>query len=79
MTYIPRQFTHYGWFFWVPIYIGGMDTETPDVAPRWWCPNFVLTGTLNLFQGFAMLMCFLDDDFEPLFPFRITGKIEHDE
>lgn len=81
---IKRHFTHIGWYFFVPIYIG-LDSEdevdveeAPNVSVRNGCPEWLMDAADLIFGIAVALRLKLDPDYEPLFPFRITGTILKD-
>lgn len=81
---IKQHFTHIGWYFFVPIYIGLESEEEDDVeaAPmvsvRNGCPEWLMDLADLIFGIAVVLRQLLDPDYEPLFPFRITGTIIKD-
>ena len=75
-------FTHYGWFCGLcPVYIGNPESEAPIIAERNWVPAWWFVVTERLFGAFIFINTVLDDTYEPMFPIRISGRIEyvHDE
>jgi len=73
---IPDQYTHYGWLFMCPVYVGGLNSEAPYINARsalidWWL-NF----NLGLFGVCVFCMELIDPDYEPMFPIRLTGEIK---
>lgn len=70
-----NKFTHYGWFSFCPVYVGG-DKEAPDVMARhrWLQPLLHLAVYV---QGLAIGLCsMVNPDWEPTWRIRITGAIE---
>ncbi len=68
--------THRGRFLFCPVYIGDLDSDNPLVVPRRWVPDFVLTLALHVFYAWSTFAGDLWSDYEPAFPFVITGTIE---
>lgn len=69
------KFTHYGWFAFCPVRIGGLDTDAPMIDPRWpWlAPVFWLAeATQQITIAIASAMW---ADYEPVFAIKITGEI----
>lgn len=74
------DFKYKGWFFACPIYLNLDDDENgAEVAARyewleWW---FTVNSVIcNFMIG---LKSMLDPDYEPAFPFRITGEIKDEQ
>lgn len=69
-------FTHHGWFGLCPVHIGKPYSGALALKPRhvlleWWMDlNEMALG----FAGEAIQ--FFDEDYEPLWPIRITGKLD---
>jgi len=69
-------YTHKGWLGLCPVYIAEPDSESPWLAPRllwlgWWL-DF---NSWALYAAGTMLSS-SQDEFEPHWPIRITGKLE---
>lgn len=68
----PSGFTHYGWFCGlVPVYIAHPYKGEPEIGVRWWCPHFLLSACLALFE----LVCMVLQLQEAELPLLVTGRI----
>lgn len=78
---VPREqlgttFTHYGWMFGiVPVYVGALDREGPNVSARNWVPEFWFDLGAALFGVFCLATAMLNPSFEPSFPIKLTGPL----
>lgn len=70
------KFTHKGWFFMCPIYLCHYDGESIAVEARspileFWFDinNFIFAICVNIRSA-------IDPEYEPAFPFLITGEIK---
>lgn len=74
---IEENFKYKGWFFACPVYLN-FDGDGAEVVARfewlewWFSVNSVIC---NFMIG---LRSMLDPDYEPAFPFRVTGEL-HDK
>lgn len=71
----PAVFTHKGWFWICPIFIGVNAEGFADVEARysWLEPLFSLC---EYFEGFRIwLTSVINPDYEPTFMFRLTGEL----
>jgi hypothetical protein len=72
------KYTHYGWFGFCPVKIGGLDTEAPLVVARWWWlePVFWLA---ELHESLVIgLRSVFMPDVEPVFALKIGKQITTD-
>ena len=73
---LPDKFTHKGWFGICPVYLGDLDREPVQIAPRWWAvvPLFVIS---EWWQGATIYVCsWLNPDYVPVFKLKITGELK---
>jgi len=72
------KYTHKGWFFLCPIYLNADDGEGMAVEARyeWLEPWF----TVNywIFDAMVFLMTLINPEYEPEFPFHVTGEVKND-
>jgi hypothetical protein len=74
---LGTTYTHYGWFCGLcPVYIGNPQSEAPTLAERNWIPSWWLDFTQWLFGCFIFINTVIDDDYEPLWPIKISGEIK---
>jgi len=73
---MKEDFTHKGLFCGiVPVYLNMDDAECPLIVERHWLfvPLFV---AVEFIFGICILArTMVDDDYEPMFPIRITGEL----
>jgi hypothetical protein len=72
---IAMKYTHKGWFFMCPVYLNADDGEEMAVEARhewleWW---FDVNNWI--FSVMVLIVSFFNPDYEPMFPFRVTGKL----
>ncbi len=70
-----KKYTHLGWFGFCPVYLGGIHTDCPDVAPRyrWLTPVLHLAIWLQEVSiGFCSL---INPDWEPQWKILVTRKL----
>lgn len=73
---IKRDFTHVGLMFGlVPVYIGDPEGECRVCVRNWW-PEWLLDVAEVLMNSAITVKCWLDPYYEPMYPMKITGKIE---
>jgi hypothetical protein len=72
-----QQFlTHYGWWLFCPVLLGGLDTEAPLIVPRWFwlAPVYWAAQTV---QGVVIGLCSMfHEGYEPMWYFAVTGEIK---
>jgi len=73
------KYTHKGWFFLCPIYLNAEDGDGMDVEARFEWLEWWFTVNEIIFGGVVYVMILIDDEYEPLFPFKVTGEINHEE
>jgi hypothetical protein len=59
----------------VPVYLGSLSTDTPDVTTCNWCPEWVLDLTICLFQMCAVLVQAMGGEVDG-FPVYIQSRID---
>ena len=69
-------FTHKGWFFLCPVYLNPEDGEGMDVAARYSWLEWWFDVNHWLFSIVVTIVSFFNPDYEPMFPFRVTGELE---
>lgn len=78
--------THKGTLFGVPIYLRFSQPlvegdQYPDEAPivwvRHWCLSPILTVMELLFGCAVFLRSMVDEDYEPMYPIKITGEYQN--
>lgn len=69
-------FTHYGWFGLCPILISGHDTDLPTFQPRYDYTDWLFDFSDWMFDRCNDILSWLNEDYEPGFPYRISGKLE---
>lgn len=77
---VPRaelgtRYTHRGWMWFCPIYIGALDTDCPDVCERNWVPAWVFDLAAGIEHAMLWVMAAIDPDFEPAFAFYFTDRL----
>ncbi len=72
---MSERLTHYGWFMACPIYIGGVESQSPLIEQRWWVPEWWFWLNEYAFGTLCMIRSTLDPLFEPIYPILITGEI----
>lgn len=86
---IKQHFTHVGWYFFVPVYLGldGYDHASAEdeesgegarVAVRNGYPEWLMDAADLLFGIAVAVRLKFDPDYEPMYPFRVTGTILKD-
>jgi hypothetical protein len=73
---INERYSHYGWFFMCPVYIGNLDSAAPYVDARstwleWWHDV-----NLAIFSVCVMIMEGINPEYEAMFPLYLTGEIK---
>lgn len=73
------SYTHKGWFFMCPIYLNADDGEGMAVMARskwldWWFDVQDL-----IFGVMVFIFSAVDSEYEPMYPFRVTGKLGGEE
>lgn len=69
-----QKITHKGWFGLCPVYFGGLDTLAPLVAPRHWVFKPLMVLSEICFYLVFRVVSFIDPDFQPMWPLKITGE-----
>jgi hypothetical protein len=69
------EYTHKGWFFMCPIYLNANDGEGMAVEARLAILEPWFDVNRYLFSLCAWLMTAIDPNYEPMFPFRVTGEL----
>jgi hypothetical protein len=72
-------YTHYGWFGFCPVKIGGLDTPAPLVAPRWWWLEPVFWLAEQHESTTIFLRSIFMPDVERLWALRVTRPIKRGE
>jgi hypothetical protein len=72
---IPDIYTHYGWLFMCPVYVGRADSDGPHMNVRWEWLEWWFNVNMWLFSMSVPIMEMIDPDYEPMFPIRLTGAI----
>lgn len=72
---VTMQYTHKGWFFLCPVYLNADDGEGMQVEARhewleWW-----FTLQLMMFEFIVEIILFINPEYDPVFPFKVTGKL----
>ena len=76
---LGTKYKHVGWFCWIcPVYMGEPN-EGCDVAVRNWVPEWWLDFTEALFGTYVFLRCTIDPEYDPAYPFLITGDLVREE
>ena len=70
------HFTHKGWFFMCPIYLNADDGDGMDVAARFECLEWWFSVQEVFFKIMVFFIETFNEDYEPMFPFKVTGKIK---
>lgn len=71
--------THYGWFGFCPVKIGGLDTVAPLVVPRWWwCGPIFWLAEVHESLVIGLRSIFMPE-IAPVFALRVTGKLRTPE
>lgn len=65
--------THYGSFLGVPAFIDMTDDECPAIEARYHL-GFLMDAMEFLFGIYCSIACFVNPDFEPMFPILIKGE-----
>lgn len=74
---LGTTFTHYGWFCaCVPIYLGDLETDCPNVTVRNGVPDFLLDVVEGLFAAFCLVCSLANPAFIAEYPLLITGRIK---
>lgn len=73
---IREEFTHYGTFMGVPCYMADIDSDCPLAVEVNWLPECSLNIATAIWSVCAGIMSLFNDDYEPMFCFKITGEIE---
>ncbi len=74
---LGREFTHYGWMMFAPIYIGGFEDEgEPHIAVRNWCPEWVLDFAEALNRAWFEIIWAMGSDAEYGAAFVVGGPIK---
>lgn len=72
------NYTHKGWFFLCPVYLNPDEGEGMAVDARrpwldwWFSVNELIFGLT------VCIMTAINPEYEPMFPFRVTGEIDKD-
>jgi hypothetical protein len=73
---INERYSHYGWFFMCPVYIGNLESEAPFVDARLRCLEWWHDVNLFIFGICVLIMEAINPEYEPMFPLRLTGEIQ---
>lgn len=76
------NFEYKGWFFACPVYINIEEIngeEGVECAARWESMEWWFTVNAVVCNFMISLLSSINPDYEPAFPFRITGKIRGDK
>lgn len=65
--------THKGWLLACPIYLADVETDSPQIEPRW-APAWWLTANIGLLNVLCEIAGFMG--FDPLYPMLITGEVK---
>ena len=69
--------THYGLMYGiVPIKIDFTDHQCPGIAGRWFGCEMLLSVFDMLFGIFCYVVTWIDPDYDPMFPIRITKIVD---
>lgn len=76
MLNYKTDLTHKGWFFFCPVYLNADDGDGMEVEARhpwldWW-----FDANEIIFGAIATTMMYFDEDYEPEYPFTVTGKLK---
>jgi hypothetical protein len=69
------QYTHKGWFFLCPIYLNADDGEGMAVEAKYEWLEWWFTVQMVIFDFMVEVIMTFNPDYEPVFPFRVTGKL----
>lgn len=73
---VTEGFTHKGLFCGiVPVYINFDDEEFPLIMERHWAFVPLFTVVQLIFGICIFIRTMVDDDYEPMFPIKITGEL----
>ncbi|WP_125782888.1 hypothetical protein [Pseudoalteromonas rubra] len=76
MTDIKRDYEYYGLMYGiVPVYIGDPNGEARVCVRNWW-PEWLLELADAFFGLLVMMAQVVKPDFEPMFFFKLTGRIK---
>jgi len=67
------KLTHKGWFFLCPIYLNADDGEGMDVEAKYSWLEWWFTCNAFVFDIAVTVMLAINPDYEPVFPFQVTG------
>lgn len=72
---MTRKYTHRGWFGFCPIYLGGINTDCPNVMARrrWLEP--LLHFCIGIQEAAIGVCTLVNPQWEPVWKIRITGKL----
>lgn len=70
------KFQYVGWFFGCPVYIADAGSEAPHLWVRNWVPDWLAEVSLAVWGFCAWCCCTMDPDYVPMFPLRITGRVD---
>lgn len=70
-------YTHRGWFGLCPVFLGDVDSDTPNVDPRHRALEWLLDLSEAAYGACFALASALDPEFVPSWPLRITGQLAH--
>jgi hypothetical protein len=73
---MKEHFTHYGWFFMCPIYLNANEGDGMAVEARHWMLEPWFTVNELIFAACVWIMTSINPEYEPMFPFRVTGEIK---
>jgi hypothetical protein len=68
--------THHGSYYGIPLWMGDVDSEAPLVFAKW-APLDILIGLASVVEGLLFPLIH-GADAEPVFMFKLKGKIRHD-
>lgn len=72
-----ESFTHKGWFGICPVYVGDLETDCPNVTPRWenWVTTALFLVSHYSFMAFFTVADIVNPDWQPGFPLLITEEL----
>ena len=68
-------YTHKGWFLMCPVYFEGLESGEPGVDERHWSLSWWMDFNHWLCGAYIFIRTTLDAEYEPAFPFIVTGKL----
>lgn len=68
-------FTHKGWFGICPVYLADLESDAPLIDPRHWVLAPLMWASEVMYAVVFHVRGFMDPEFEPVWPIRITGEL----